>query len=101
MVGRGRGPETGLSGLTGPPGFMPQPGTATPAPNPGTLRSSSCDFWGPDPVALDSDDYMHLQPVIDSLPDELNAWEWDEAVQFIGKYSSVFRGVSMTSSACL
>ena len=33
------------------------------------------------------EDYLHLQPVIDSLPGEFGTEEYDEAVRFVREYS--------------
>ena len=90
MVEPSRSVETGASGLTKSPEFIPQSGTTTPALNPGTLRFGSSDLWGPVLGASSDVDYPLLQPVIDSLPAELTAHESEGAVQFICGYRGVF-----------
>ena len=41
-------------------------------------------------ILCDDKDYAHLQPVIDSLPNELSTQEHDAAVCFVQEYSHVF-----------
>ena len=52
-------------------------------------QPSDCRDSVPD-ISCDVEDYSHLQPVIDRLPEELSVEEYDEAVRFIHEYSHVF-----------